>query len=58
MDSDKILIDLSKICRACMTDEGEMTSVFNKTDLDDLRVVDLLQSCQFLHVSNNFNLLY
>lgn len=51
MDTERILVQLDKICRTCMTDEGEMTSVFNKADPEDVRIVDMIESCSFLHVS-------
>lgn len=50
-----MLVDLGKMCRACMTDEGEMTSIFNKIDSEDVRIVDMLEECSFIHVSNYNN---
>lgn len=50
MDSERIVIDLDKICRACMTEGGEMTSVFNRTDTNDLRIVDMLESFSSINV--------
>lgn len=51
METERIVIDLDKICRACMTEEGEMTSVFNRTDVDGISIVDMLVSCSSVQVS-------
>lgn len=51
MSTEGIFIDLDKICRTCMTEEGEMTSVFNKAeDSQELRIVDMLENFSSIHV--------
>lgn len=43
-------INLDNICRSCLSEEDQLTSIFNTMNTNDIRVVEMFRTCSFLLV--------
>lgn len=41
-------VDLDKICRSCLTQDNELTSIFHTMNSEHIKVSDMMASCTFL----------
>lgn len=51
MSTDRVIFHLDKICRACLSEDSEMTSMFNVVESEEISISAMIQSCAFLQVT-------